>query len=83
MERKINKFLLKWKTDLIRKPLLIIGTRQVGKTYTALDFGKTNYQYVAYFNTDHNTILKDLFKKRKVYYKASRSVKYNIRSSYC
>ena len=32
MERKINKFLLKWKTDLIRKPLLIIGTRQVGKT---------------------------------------------------
>ena len=65
MERKINKFLLKWKTDLIRKPLLIIGTRQVGKTYTALDFGKQNYQYVAYFNTDHNTILKDLFKKER------------------
>ena len=65
MERKINKFLLKWKTDLIRKPLLIIGTRQVGKTYIALDFGKTNYQYVAYFNTDHNTILKDLFKKER------------------
>ena len=65
MERKINKFLLKWKTDLIRKPLLIIGTRQVGKTYTALDFGKQNYQYVAYFNTDHNTIIKDLFKKER------------------
>ena len=65
MERKINKFLLKWKTDLIRKPLLIIGTRQVGKTYTALDFGKNNYKYVAYFNTDHNTILKDLFKKER------------------
>ena len=65
MERKINKFLLKWKTDLIRKPLLLIGTRQVGKTYTALDFGKQNYQYVAYFNTDHNTILKDLFKKER------------------
>ena len=65
MERKINKFLLKWKNDLIRKPLLIIGTRQVGKTYTALDFGKNNYKYVAYFNTDHNTILKDLFKKER------------------
>ena len=65
MERKINQFLLKWKTDLIRKPLLIIGTRQVGKTYTALDFGKNNYKYVAYFNTDHNTILKDLFKKER------------------
>ena len=65
MERKINKFLLKWKNDLIRKPLLIIGTRQVGKTYTALEFGKNNYKYVAYFNTDHNTILKDLFKKER------------------
>ena len=65
MERKINKFLLKWKTDLIRKPLLIIGTRQIGKTYTALDFGKNNYKHVAYFNTDHNTILKDLFKKER------------------
>ena len=65
MERKINQFLLKWKTDLIRKPLLIIGTRQVGKTYTALDFGKNNYKYVAYFNTDHNTILKDLLKKER------------------
>ena len=65
MERKINKFLLKWKTDLIRKPLLIIGTRQVGKTYTAIDFGKQNYKHVAYFNTDHNTILKELFKKER------------------
>ena len=65
MERKINKFLLKWKTDLIRKPLLIIGTRQVGKTYTALDFGKQNYQHIAYFNTDHNTILRDLLKKER------------------
>ena len=65
MERKINKFLLKWKTDLIRKPLLIIGTRQVGKTYTAIEFGKKNYQHVVYFNTDHNTIIKDLFKKER------------------
>ena len=65
MERKINKFLLKWKSDLIRKPLLIIGTRQVGKTYAALSFGKTNYQYTAYFNTDHNAILKELFKKER------------------
>ena len=65
MERKINKFLLKWKNDLIRKPLLIIGTRQVGKTYTTLEFGKNNYKYVAYFNTDHNSLLKDLFKKER------------------
>lgn len=65
MERKINNFLLKWKNDLIRKPLLIIGARQVGKTYTALNFGKENYQYVAYFNTDHNSVIKDLLKKER------------------
>ena len=74
MERKINKFLLKWKTDLIRKPLLIIGTRQVGKTYTAIEFGKNNYQHVAYFNTDHNTLLKDLLKKERSITKLAESL---------
>ena len=74
MERKINKFLLKWKTDLIRKPLLIIGTRQVGKTYTAIEFGKNNYQHVAYFNTDHNTLLRDLLKKERSITKLAESL---------
>ena len=74
MERKINKFLLKWKNDLIRKPLLIIGTRQVGKTYSALSFGKENYKYVAYFNTDHNTVLKNLLKKERSITKLSEAL---------
>ncbi|MDR3282290.1 MAG: ATP-binding protein [Candidatus Methanoplasma sp.] len=50
MERKIAAKLLKWKSDPDRKPLLLCGARQVGKTYTALDFGHTHYRNVAYFN---------------------------------
>ena len=44
MERKIEKFLQKWQKDIIRKPLILYGPKQVGKSYSALDFGKTNYK---------------------------------------
>ena len=60
MERKIEKFFLKWKTDVIRKPLLLFGLKQIGKTYTVLEFGRKHYQYVAYFNTSCNQALLDL-----------------------
>ena len=40
MERKIEMFLDKWKNDIIRKPLILYGSKQVGKTYVALNFGK-------------------------------------------
>ncbi len=63
MERKITRFLLKWKTDLIRKPLLLFGSRQIGKTFAIVDFGKKYYQNIAYFNTSHNEPLKNIFKK--------------------
>ena len=65
MERKINKFLDKWKIDIVRKPLLIYGPKQVGKTYTVLDFGANNYKNVVYFNTDNNPELRDIFIKEK------------------
>lgn len=50
MERKIIEFLKGWKDDVNRKPLLLQGARHVGKTYTALEFGRTCYENVAYFN---------------------------------
>ncbi len=65
MERKINSFLHKWKRDIIRKPLLIYGPKQIGKTYTALAFGKEEYKNVAYFNTDNNKELLEILKKEK------------------
>ena len=65
MERKIDEFLKKWKNDLIRKPLVIYGSKQVGKTFTVLEFGKREYKNVVYFNTNNYPELVDLFKKEK------------------
>lgn len=65
MERKIEKFFLKWKEDKIRKPLLLFGLKQIGKTYTVLEFGRKNYKNIAYFNTLHNEELLKIFKKER------------------
>jgi len=65
MERKITLFLQKWKKDLLRKPLLIYGSKQIGKTYTVLEFGKTEYKNIVYFNTDNYKELVEVFKKEK------------------
>lgn len=65
MERKIDKFFHKWKNDLIRKPLILYGPKQVGKTFSALKFGEKEYKNIAYFNTDNNKELLSLFKKER------------------
>ena len=65
MERKIDKYLESWKKDLIRKPLVIYGPKQVGKTFTAINFGKREYKNIAYFNTYNNEELVNLFTKEK------------------
>ena len=53
--------LIKWKNSDDRKPLIVRGARQVGKTYILKEFGNENYENVAYFNFDHDTLLEDLF----------------------
>ena len=63
MERNIDKYLTSWKKDLIRKPLVLYGPKQVGKTFTAINFGKTEYKNIAYFNTYNNEVLVNLFTK--------------------
>ena len=50
MYRKVSEYLEQWKASKYRKPLIIQGARQVGKTYAILDFGKKHYDNVAYFN---------------------------------
>ncbi len=65
MERKITAFLQKWKKDIVRKPLLIYGPKQIGKTYTVLEFGEKEYKNTIYFNTTNNKELEELFKKEK------------------
>lgn len=50
MYRKVSEYLRLWKDSKYRKPLIIQGARQVGKTYAILEFGKKHYDNVAYFN---------------------------------
>lgn len=50
MHRKAFDFLKRWKESKYRKPLVLQGARQVGKTYAVLQFGKEEYDNVAYFN---------------------------------
>lgn len=65
MERKIESYLKKWQKDIIRKPLILYGPKQIGKTFTTLNFGKNEYKNVIYFNTENNIALENLFKKEK------------------
>ena len=61
MYRKVFKYLDNWKNSKYRKPLIIQGARQVGKTYAVLEFGKKNYDNVAYFNFQTNQTLAATF----------------------
>ena len=61
MYRKIMAYLEKWKKSPHRKPLILQGARQVGKTYSVLEFGRNNYENVAYFNFESNPKLADTF----------------------
>ena len=61
MYRKITNFLESWKKSQYRKPLILQGARQVGKTYSILEFGRTHYENVAYFNFETNPKLNETF----------------------
>ncbi|MCL2631163.1 MAG: ATP-binding protein [Firmicutes bacterium] len=63
MERLIEKELLKWKNKPDRKPLMIHGARQVGKTHSMLKLGKEQYKSYAYFFFENNEELKAIFNK--------------------
>ena len=61
MERLINDALLQWKNSEGRKPLVLYGARQVGKTHSVMEFGIKHYSSVAYFYFDNNPDLCELF----------------------
>ena len=61
MYRRITHFLENWKNSPYRKPLIVQGARQVGKTYSILQFGRTHYENVAYFDFERNAKLKETF----------------------
>ena len=61
MERFALEKLKKWKDRAGRKPLIIRGARQVGKTWLMKEFGRTCFEQVAYVNFDSNTRMKQVF----------------------
>lgn len=65
MERFLLKKLLAWKTSPYRKPLIVKGVRQVGKTWILKEFGRLYYDNVAYFNFDENEEYKQFFDTTK------------------
>ena len=65
MERKIINDLLKWKDSPYRKPLILKGVRQVGKTWILKEFGRRYYENTAYFNFDENEDYKQFFETTK------------------
>ena len=65
MKRFIIENLLQWKNSPYRKPLILKGVRQVGKTWILKEFGKTCYENTAYFNFDENEDYKEFFETTK------------------
>lgn len=61
MKRQILEKLIAWKDDLYRKPMIIRGARQVGKTWVMKQFGEQYFEKVAYINFDNNIRMLNLF----------------------
>lgn len=62
MKREAYSLLLNWKNRPDRKPLVIQGARQVGKTWLMREFGRREYEYTAYFNFENIRELHQIFK---------------------
>ncbi|GAI74784.1 unnamed protein product, partial [marine sediment metagenome] len=63
MKRDIEKKLYDWKNSARRKPLILQGARQVGKTYTLKKFGKSAYEETYYFNFEEDPGLDQIFQE--------------------
>ncbi len=61
MHRKIMRYLVEWKNSPYRKPLIMQGARQVGKTYSILQFAREQYENIAYFNFETDIQLNKTF----------------------
>lgn len=61
MERLIERRLLEWRDSPDRKPLVLLGIRQCGKTYVLKEFGRRHYESMAYFDFESNPELRRVF----------------------
>jgi len=63
MKRKAYKQIVDWKSKDDRMPLVLIGARQVGKTYLLTEFGKCSYPDIHIFNFQEKAVLHQIFEK--------------------
>lgn len=63
MRRTLYDKLLQWKSNPNRKPLILNGARQVGKTYLLLEFGRKEYDKVAFFSLDRDNMAASVFEQ--------------------
>ena len=61
MKRKIIDTLIEWKENPNRKPLIVNGARQIGKTYIINEFGNANYSNLVYINLETNPAVRKIF----------------------
>lgn len=61
MKRNIYSELIKWKENPAHKPLVLLGARQVGKTYIVKEFGMAEFENMVYVNCHNNTFVTNLF----------------------
>ena len=75
MKRKIDDFLVHWKNEEDRKPLIIYGSKGVGKTYSSILFGQNNYKNIVYINAEDEEVLLEYLKKENNYEGVIKSLK--------
>ena len=63
MYRLFENKLLEWKQSGMKKPLMVIGVRQIGKTYIIEKFGKENFEEYLYFNLEKDEEIRNIFEK--------------------
>ena len=63
MKRLFEKKLLDWKESGMKKPLMVVGARQIGKTYTIENFAKLNFEEYLYFNLEKNLEVRNIFEQ--------------------
>ncbi len=61
MKRNITHKLIEWKERAARKPLVVQGVRQCGKTYSIREFGREHFRRTCYFNFERTPVLADIF----------------------
>ena len=65
IKRDISDYLIRWKDSPHRKPILLEGARQIGKTWVMESFGADHFEYYAKFDFDRQPELKSVFSTSK------------------